>query len=107
MQNISCSISSVLKHVDIWQRKHATSISKSFQSIFNDVEEPMSDSDSEEDYFEQSSDELVDMINDQSFLELQVTVDSVVEDKPHDNMHDDEPAYSEFLDSVISDINVE
>ena len=30
----------------------------------------MSDSDSKEDYFEQSSDEWMDMINDQSFLEL-------------------------------------
>ena len=29
----------------------------------------MSDSDSKEDYFEQSSDEWIDMINDQSFLD--------------------------------------
>ena len=57
-------MSNVLKYVDIWQKKHAVSILKIFQSIFNDVEEPMSDSDSEEDYFEQSNDEWDDLIND-------------------------------------------
>ena len=105
------SISSVLKYVDIWQRKHAASVLKIFQSIFNDVEEPMSDSDSEEDYFERSSDEWVDMVNDQSFLELldqsEWCVDSVVDDETLDNMHEDEPAYPEFLDSIIGDINME
>lgn len=105
------SISSVLKYVDFWQRKHAVSVLKIFQSIFNDVEEPMSDSDSEEDYFEESSDEWVDMINDQSFLELleqsEWCVDSVVDDEALDDMHEDEPAYPEFLDSIISDINME
>lgn len=70
----------------------------------------MSDSDSEEDDFEQSSDKRVDKINDQSYLELldqcEWCVDSVVDNEAIDKMHEDEPAYPELLDS-ISDINIE
>ena len=101
------SISNVLKHVDIWQKKHAVSILKIFRSIFNDVEEPMSDSDSEDDYFEQSNDEWEELINDQSFMDLmnqsEWFVDSMLEDEP-DKV--DESAYPEFLDNVIGDVNL-
>ena len=103
------SISNVLKYVDIWQKKHAVSILKIFRSIFNDVEEPMSDSDSEEDYLEQSNDEWVDLINDQSFMDLmdqsEWFVDSMLEDEPLDNA--DESAYPEFLDNVIGGVNMQ
>ena len=102
------SISNVLKYVDIWQKKHAVSILKIFQSIFNDVEEPMNDSDSEEDYFEKSNDEWEDLINDQSFMDLmdqsEWFVDSMLEDEPFDNA--DESAYPEFLDNVFGDVNM-
>ena len=57
----------MLEYVDIWKRKkrkEKASVLKIFQSTFNDVEEPMSDSDSEEDDFEESSDKWVDKIND-------------------------------------------
>lgn len=47
MQNISFQ-SDVLKYVDIWQRKHAASVLEIFTSIFNDIEELLSDSDLEE-----------------------------------------------------------
>lgn len=101
------SISNVLKYVDIWQKKHAVSILKIFRSIFNDVEEPMSDSDSEDDYFEQSNDEWEELINDQSFMDLmnqsEWFVDSMLEDEP-DKV--DESAYPEFLDNVIGDVNL-
>lgn len=98
----------MLKYVDIWQKKHAVSMLKIFQSIFNDVEEPMSDSDSEEDYFEQSNDEWEYLINDQSFMDLmdqsEWFVDSMLEDEPSDKA--DESAYPAFLDNVIGDVNL-
>ena len=53
----------------------------------------------------------MDLVNDQSFLELldqsEWCVDSVVDDEALDNMYEDEPAYPEFLDSIISDMNME
>ena len=51
------------------------------------------------------------MINDQSFLKLleqsEWCVDSVVDEAALDDMHEDEPAYPEFLESIITDINIE
>ena len=103
------SISNVLQYVDIWQKKHAVSILQIFQSIFNDVEEPMSDSDSEDDCFEPSNDEREDLINDKSFMDLldqsEWFVDSMLENEPFDNV--DESAYPEFLDNVIGDVNMQ
>ena len=64
------SISDVLKHVDIWKRKHAVSVLKIFDSTFNDIESPISDSDSEDEDFEDGNHEWVEMINDQSFMDL-------------------------------------
>lgn len=67
----------------------------------------MSDSDSEDDYFEQSNDEWEELINDQSFMDLmnqsEWFVDSMLEDEP-DKV--DESAYPEFLDNVIGDVNL-
>jgi len=51
------SISDVLKRVDIRQRKNAVSVSKIFESTFNDVEGLMSEVDSDEDYFEDGNHE--------------------------------------------------
>jgi len=103
------SISDVLKHVDIWQRNHAVSVLKIFESTFNDVEGQMSDSDSDEDYFEDGNHEWVEMVNDQSFMDLidqsEWDVETMLEDAPHDNV-DNDAAYPEFLDSVIGDINI-
>ena len=103
------SVSDVLKHVDIWQRKHAVSVLKIFESTFNDVESPMSDSDSDDDaYFDGSNHEWIEMVNDQSFMDLidqsEWDVDSILEEAPHDDMQED-AAYPEFLDSFIGDIN--
>ena len=103
------SISDVLKHVDIWQRNHAVSVLKIFESTFNDVEGLMRDSDSDEDYFEDGNHEWVEMVNDQSIMDLidqsEWEVESMLEDAPHDNV-DNDAAYPEFLDSVIGDINI-
>ncbi|XP_044167085.1 ATP-dependent DNA helicase RecQ-like [Acropora millepora] len=104
-------ISSIQKYVDMWQKKHSVSVLKIFQLIFNDIEEPMIDSDSEEDYLDKSNDEWVEMVNDQSFMELldqsEWEVDSALLDESFDDGQDDEPAYPEFLDTVIGNINIE
>ena len=95
----------------MWQKKHSVSVLKIFQLIFNDIEEPMIDSDSEEDYLDKSKDEWVEMVNDQSFMELldqsEWEVDSALLDESVDDGRDDEPAYPEFLDTVIGNINIE
>jgi len=83
----------VLKHVDIWQRNHAVSVLKIFESTFNDVEGLMRDSDSDEDYFEDGNHEWVEVVNDQSFMDLidqsEWDVESILEDAPHDNVDND------------------
>lgn len=105
------SVSSIQKYVDMWQKKHSVSVLKIFQLIFNDIEEPMIDSDSEEDYLDKSNDEWVEMVNDQSFMELldqsEWEVDSALLDESVDDGQDDEPAYPEFLDTVIGNISIE
>ena len=97
------SVSSVMKYVDVWQRKHAVSILKIFQSIFNDVEVPMSSSDSDDFSVDQSTDEWMEICNDQSFMELldmsEWDVDSTMFEEPS-VINDQQPAYPEFLDSV-------
>ena len=71
----------------------------------------MIDSDSEEDYLDKSNDQWVEMVNDQSFMELldqsEWEVDSALLDESVDDGRDDEPAYPEFLDTVIGNINIE
>ena len=98
------SISSVLKHVDVWQRRHAVSILKIFQLIFNDVEVPISSSDSDDFSVDQSTDEWMEICNDQSFMELldmsEWDIDSTMFEEPS-VLNDQQPAYPEFLDSVI------
>ena len=105
------SVSSIQKYVDMWQKKHSVSVLKIFQLIFNDIEEPMIDSDTEEDYLDKSNDEWVEMVNDQSFMELldqsEWEVDSALLDESVDDGQDDEPAYPEFLDTVIGNVNIE
>ncbi len=89
------TISSVMKYVDVWQRKHALSILKIFHSIFNDVELPMSISDSE-DPFDQSTDEWMQLCNDQSFMELldqsEWDIDSTIIEE-QTAIDDGQPAY--------------
>ena len=105
------SVSSIQKYVDMWQKKHSVSVLKIFKLIFNDIEEPMIDSVSEEDYLDKSNDEWVEMVNDQSFMELldqsEWEVDSALLDESVDDGQDDEPAYPEFLDTVIGNISIE
>ena len=102
------TISSVMKYVDVWQRKHALSILKIFHSIFNDVEVPMSISDSE-DPFDQSTDEWMELCNDQSFMELldqsEWDMDSTIFEE-QSVIDDGQPAYPEFLDSTIGIVNL-
>ncbi|KAL9977284.1 hypothetical protein ACROYT_G014673 [Oculina patagonica] len=64
------STSSVMKNVDVWQRKYAVSILTIFQSIFNDVEVQLSISSSEDFTVDQSTDEQMELCNEQSFTEL-------------------------------------
>ena len=98
------SISSVMKYVDVWQRRHAVSILKVFQSIFNDVEVPISNSDSDDFSFDQSTDEWMEICNDQSFMELldmsEWDVDSTMFEE-QSVLNDQQPAYPEFLDSMM------
>ena len=102
------TISSVMKYVDVWQRKHALSILKIFHSIFNDVEVPMRISDSE-DPFDQSTDEWMELCNDQSFMELldqsEWDIDSTIFEE-QSAIDDGQPAYPEFLDSTIGIVNL-
>ena len=97
------SVSSVMKYVDVWQRKHAVSI-LIFQSIFNDVEVPMSSSDSDDFSVDQCTDEWMEICNDQSFMKLldmsEWDVDSTMFEEPS-VLNDQQPVYPEFLDSVI------
>ena len=98
------SLSSVMKYVDVWQRRHAVSILKVFQLIFNDVEVPISNSDSDDFSFDQSTDEWMEICNDQSFMELldmsKWDVDSTMFEEPS-VLNDQQPAYPEFLDSMM------
>ena len=85
------TIADVTKLVDIWQMKHATTILDIFRTIFGDVDEQIMDIDYEDDYSEQVCNyEWVDIVNDQSFMELlnqsEWFVDSVLEDDPDDNI---------------------
>ena len=59
-----------MKYVDVWQRKHAVFILRIFQAIFDDVGVPMSNSDSDDFLVDQSTDEWMEICNDQSFMEL-------------------------------------
>ena len=65
----------------------------------------MSDSDCEDEDFEDGHNEWVEMLNDQSFMDLidqsEWDVESLLEEAPHD-VHDD-AAYPEFLDILIAD----
>ena len=69
----------------------------------------MSDSDSDDDYFEPDNDEWENLINDKPFMDLldqsEWFVDSMLENEPFDNV--DESAYPEFLDNVIGDVNMQ
>ena len=99
------SISSLMKYVDFWQRKqYAVSILEIFQSIFNDVEVPMSSSDSDNFSVNQSTDEWMEICNDQSFMEIldisEWDVDSTLFEEPS-VFNDQQLAYPEFLDSMI------
>ena len=53
----------------------------------------MRDSDSDEDYFEDGNHEWVEVVNDQSFMDLidqsEWDVESILEDAPHDNVDND------------------
>jgi hypothetical protein len=85
------TIADVTKLVDIWQMKHATTILDIFRTIFGDVDEQIMDIDYEDDYSEQVCNyEWVDIVNDQSFMELlnqsEWFVDSALEDDPDDNI---------------------
>ena len=98
------SISGVMKYVDVWQMKHAVSLLKNFQSIFNDVEVPLSNSHSDDFSVDQSTDEVMEICNDQSFMDLldmsEWDVDSAMFEELS-VLNDQQPAYPEFLDSVI------
>ena len=88
----------------MWQRRYAVSILKIFQLIFNDVEVPISSSDSDDFSVDQSTDEWMEICNDQSFMELldmsEWDIDSTMFEEPS-VLNDQQPAYPEFLDSVI------
>lgn len=81
-----------------------------FQSIFNDVKEPVNCTSEEDSYFEDNGDEWVKLMDDQSFMELldlsEWDVESSIEDESISDMHDDS-AYPEFLDSVICNLNID
>ena len=86
---------------------------KNFQSIFNDVKKPVNHTSEEDSYFEDNDDEWVELMDDQSFMELldlsEWDVESSIEDKSTgiSDMHD-ESAYPEFfLDSVICNLNID
>ena len=104
------SLADLNKHVDIWQKKHANSVMTIFQSIFNDVKEPVNCTSEEDSYFEDNGDEWVKLMDDQSFMELldlsEWDVESSIEDESISDMHDDS-AYPEFLDSVICNLNID
>jgi len=83
---------------------------ENLESTFNDVEGLTSDSDSDkDDYFEDGNHEWVEMVNNQSFMDLidqsEWDVDSMLEDVPRDNVHD-VAAYPEFLHSVRGGVNI-
>ena len=65
----------------------------------------MSASDCEDEDFEDGNNERVEMLNDQSFMDLidqsEWDVESLLEEAPHD-VHDD-AAYPGFLDILIAD----
>ena len=77
---------------------------KIFQSIFYDVEVPLSSSHSHDFSVDQSTDEWMEICNDQSFMELldisEWDVDSTMFEELS-VLNDQQPSYPEFLDSVI------
>ena len=102
------SLADLNKHVDIWQKKHANSVIAIFQSIFNDVKEPVNYTSEEDSYFD--GHDLVKLMDDQSLMELldlsEWDVESSIEDESITDMHDDS-AYPEFLDNFICNLNID